>query len=85
MQKNQQPAFIFRAPIDEGHKRQVVAEHNIVTADGLACDWIYSRVYWTDTGTNAIVSADFDGRAVATVVRDDLEEPRAIALYPEKG
>ena len=26
----------------------------IVTPDGLAVDWVYDRLYWTDTGTNTI-------------------------------
>ena len=74
-----------RAPIDEGYKQEVVIDHNIVTADGLACDWLYSHLFWTDTGTNSIMMSDFDGRMVTTVITDQLEEPRAIAVYPEKG
>ena len=95
-----------RAPIDEGHKKVVVIENNIVTSDGLACDWIYGHLFWSDTGTNSIMMSDFDGKMIATVITDrtfsplclnlssllltvfllpDLEEPRAIAVYPEKG
>lgn len=77
---------IYKAPLDEGHKKEVVIDdHVIVTADGIACDWIYSRLYWTDTGTNSIMTSDFDGKLVARVIKDDLEEPRAIAVHPEKG
>ncbi len=74
-----------RAPIDEGHKKEVVIDHNIVTADGLAIDWVYSHLYWTDTGTNSICLSDLDGNLITTIIKDDLEEPRAIALHPEKG
>ena len=63
----------------------MVIDHNIVTSDGLACDWLYGHLFWTDTGTNSIMMSDFDGRMIATVVKDELEEPRAIAVYPEKG
>jgi len=63
----------------------VVVEHGVVTADGLAADWVHSRLYWTDTGTDTIMSADFNGKLVATVIKDRLEEPRAVAVYPEKG
>lgn len=75
----------FRAPIDEGHKKEVVIDHNIVTADGLAVDWIYSHLYWTDTGTNSICMSDLDGNLITTIITDQLEEPRAIALHPAKG
>ena len=75
----------FRAPIDEGYKKEVVIDHNIVTADGLAVDWIYSHLYWTDTGTNSICMSDLDGNLVSTIITDRLEEPRAIALHPTKG
>ena len=61
---------LIRAPIDEGHKKVVVIENNIVTSDGLACDWIYGHLFWSDTGTNSIMMSDFEGRMVATVIRD---------------
>ena len=77
--------FLFRAPIDEGFKSEVVIDHNIITADGLAIDWIYSHLYWTDTGTNSICMSDLDGNLVTTIITDALEEPRAISLHPEKG
>ncbi|XP_059098508.1 very low-density lipoprotein receptor-like isoform X2 [Tigriopus californicus] len=76
---------IYKAPIDEGSKQEVVIDHNIVTADGLACDWVYSHLFWSDTGTNSIMMSDFGGKLLARVIKDDLEEPRSIAVYPEKG
>ena len=77
--------FFDRAPIDEGMKQEVVIDRNIVTADGLAVDWVYSHLYWTDTGTNSITMSDLDGNLISTIIKDDLEEPRAIALHPSKG
>ena len=43
---------MFRAPIDSGYPDlTVIAEKGaVVTADGLAVDWVYNHVYWTDTG-----------------------------------
>ena len=63
----------------------MVIDHNIVTADGLAVDWIYSHLYWTDTGTNSICMSDLDGNLVTTIITDALEEPRAIGEYRDKG
>ena len=77
--------FQNRAPIDEGMKQEVVIDRNIVTADGLAVDWVYSHLYWTDTGTNSITMSDLDGNLISTIIKDNLEEPRAIALHPSKG
>ena len=57
----------------------------LLTADGLAADWVHSHIYWTDTATNTIAVADFKGRMRAILVKDDMEEPRAIALHPGKG
>ena len=60
-------------------------DQNIVTADGLAVDWIYSHLYWTDTGTNSIAMSDLEGNLITNVIQDNMQEPRAIALHPEKG
>ena len=59
--------------------------HGVVTADGLAVDWVYSHLYWTDTGQDTISVTDLAGLSRAVLVRDSMEEPRAIALHPGKG
>ena len=74
-----------RAPIDSGYDRTVVVSSGVVTADGLAVDWVYSHLYWTDTGTDCISVTDLSGLSRAVLVKDQLEEPRAIALHPAKG
>ena len=48
-------------------------------------DWVHSRLYWTDTGANTISAADFDGQNRILLIKDSVEEPRAIVLHPGKG
>ena len=52
---------MFRAPIDSGYPDlTVIAEKGaVVTADGLAVDWVYNHVYWTDTGEQRLRLTDF--------------------------
>ena len=50
----------------------------VVTSDGLAIDWIYSHLYWTDTGTDTISDTDL----TVELFPDQLEEPKDIALHP---
>lgn len=78
---------IYKAPIDEGDARSVVlgdisAPMNV---EGLAVDWIYQHLYWTDPSQRSIQVADFDGKWHKNLVSSDLEEPRAIALDPLQG
>lgn len=76
---------IYTAPIDEGNHRSVVIDDDVTTSDGLAVDWIYEHLYWTDTGKNTIELANFEGKMRKVLIKDDLEEPRAIALNPMEG
>ncbi|XP_049880438.1 low-density lipoprotein receptor isoform X2 [Pectinophora gossypiella] len=76
---------IYKAPIDEGSQRTVVIGDQLITSDGLAVDWIYNHLYWTDTGKNHIELSDLQGNMRKIVIRDQLEEPRAIALNPLDG
>lgn len=43
-----------RAPIDEGSKKVVVISNDVTTVDGLAVDWLYNHIYWTNTDTDTI-------------------------------
>ena len=74
-----------RAPIDSGSTKSVVVSSGVVTADGLAVDWVYSHLYWTDTGTDCISVTDLSGLSTAVIIKDQMEEPRAIALHPANG
>ena len=73
---------IYSAPIDSGSAVSVVSPGVV---DGLAVDWVYSHLYWTDTHTDTISVTDLTGQYKAVLVRDKLEEPRAIVLHPGKG
>ncbi|CAL7950123.1 unnamed protein product [Xylocopa violacea] len=76
---------IYKAPIDEGNERTVVIDDGLTTSDGLAVDWIYSHIYWTDSKKNTIELANFEGNMRKTLIQDRIHEPRAIALNPLEG
>ncbi|CAO1412555.1 unnamed protein product [Diamesa serratosioi] len=76
---------IYKAPIDEGTEQIVVLQDKTVTSDGLAVDWIYNHIYFTDTRKYTIEIMNFDGNMGRVLIKDDLEIPRAIALDPLEG
>uniref|UniRef100_A0A3Q2WR41 Low density lipoprotein receptor-related protein 4 n=1 Tax=Haplochromis burtoni TaxID=8153 RepID=A0A3Q2WR41_HAPBU len=55
----------------------------LMTTDGLAVDAVGRKIYWTDTGTNRIEVANLDGSMRKVLVWQNLDSPRAIALYHE--
>ena len=64
---------------------ETLVSSNLATADGLAVDWIARNLYWTDTGRNVIEVARLSGESRRTLIREKLDEPRAMALFPKKG
>ena len=50
--------------------------------DGLACDWIGKKIYWTDAETNRIEVSELDGSSRKVLLWGKLDQPRAIALDP---
>ncbi|XP_078453259.1 low-density lipoprotein receptor-related protein 6-like [Lampetra planeri] len=57
----------------------------LVSPDGLACDWLGRKLYWTDSETNRVEVAELDGSHRKVLVWQDLDQPRAIALHPAQG
>ncbi|XP_068155077.1 very low-density lipoprotein receptor-like isoform X2 [Drosophila tropicalis] len=76
---------IYKAPIDEGQEKTVVLKQSSVTSDGLAVDWIYNHVYYTDTHKCTIELTNFDGNMGKVLIEDSLDIPRSIALDPIEG
>lgn len=74
------PFNIAESPYANSNASVLVSSH-IITADGLAVDWIHDLVYWTDTGKNTIEVADVrDGSRRMVLVDEGLDEPRAIVV-----
>ena len=53
--------------------------------DGIAIDKVGRNIYWSDTGTNRIEVARLDGTERKLLIKDGLDEPRAIVLDERNG
>jgi hypothetical protein len=64
---------------------ETIISPNLTTPDGLAVDWIAENIYWTDAGRKVLEVARLDGSSRKTIIRDGLDEPRAVAMFPTEG
>ncbi|KAL1122539.1 hypothetical protein AAG570_002869, partial [Ranatra chinensis] len=67
-----------------GNKMTVVNSH-VVDPDGLACDWLTQKLYWTDGGASRIEVVTLDGKYRNVLFWEDIDQPRAIALVPTES
>lgn len=51
---------------------------------GLAVDWVYGHLYWTDTVYRAVMMSNLDGTGRVTIVTENLITPRGIAVDPKR-
>lgn len=59
-----------------------VVSNDIMFPEGLACDWLTQKLYWTDAHKNRLEVVSLDGRHRKILFWQDLDQPRAIALVP---
>ena len=60
---------------------------NVKTPDGLAIHHVGGNtcIYWTDKGTKRIEAGRLDKTSRRVLIKDGLDQPRAIALYERNG
>ena len=76
---------IKRVYINNTKHPKTVVNTGLVSPDGLACDWLGRKLYWTDSENNRIEVSNLDGKHRKVLVWQRIDEPRAIALDPENG
>lgn len=57
----------------------------LISPDGLACDWLTGKLYWTDGETNRVEVVTIDGEHRRVLFWDEIDQPRGIALAPLDG
>ena len=57
----------------------------VLNPDGLAVDWVGRNLYWCDKGLDQIGVSTLDGHFRRALIKEGLDEPRAIALDPRNG
>lgn len=76
---------IKRIEFNKTESVQNVVVSGLLSPDGLACDWLGEKLYWTDSETNRIEVSNLDGSLRKVLFWQELDQPRAIALDPSSG
>lgn len=92
--------FLFYISLED-HERTVIKRLNInkneneskvlfdtspqYKLDGLAVDWVTKKLYYTDFEANRIEVCQYDGSYRRVLVSEGLDQPRGIAVLPQKG
>lgn len=76
---------IKRTDFNKTESVQNVVVSGLLSPDGLACDWLGEKLYWTDSETNRIEVSNLDGSLRKVLFWQELDQPRAIALDPSSG
>lgn len=64
---------------------RTIVSTGLSTPNGLAVDWIANNIYWSDSGVKVIEVARLDGSCRKVLIRENLDDPRAMILYPKKA
>jgi len=67
------------------HHKHIIVESSVEQPDGLACDWIGKKLYWSDAESKRIKVSELDGTSIKVLIWGNLDQPRAIALDPHRG
>uniref|UniRef100_UPI00398EE4D2 very low-density lipoprotein receptor-like n=1 Tax=Pristiophorus japonicus TaxID=55135 RepID=UPI00398EE4D2 len=77
---------IFSVSVDKWeHPTEITRIKDLGIPVGIAVDWIYKHIYWTDRGVKTISVATFDGTKRKTLFDADLREPASVAVDPITG
>ncbi|UMM10088.1 hypothetical protein L5515_000020 [Caenorhabditis briggsae] len=64
---------------------ETVLRHNVYGTEGIAVDWVGRKLYMLNRQERSIRVCELDGRFCKTLIRDRIQQPKAIAIHPGKG
>ncbi|KAL0278971.1 UNVERIFIED_CONTAM: hypothetical protein PYX00_000631 [Menopon gallinae] len=75
---------IIRAT-ESGSDMEVLVNSGLGVPEDLAVDYVTNNIYFTDTRKKHIGVCSENGKVCAVLNNEDIDKPRGIALYPQKG
>lgn len=67
---------------DAGVHKKVI---DVQSPAGIAVDWIYKNLYWSDLSTKTISVSNFNGTKQKVLFSRGLKEPASVAVDPLSG
>ncbi|ESO96764.1 hypothetical protein LOTGIDRAFT_143634 [Lottia gigantea] len=64
---------------------EVLHKTTVRNPDGIAVDWVGNNLYWCDKTTDTIEVSQLNGKYRRILVREGLQEPRGLEVFPSKG
>lgn len=62
-----------------------IISSGLKTTNGLTVDWLADNLYFSDTETKAIEVTRLDGSCRKTIINENLNDPRSLAISPHRG
>ncbi|KAJ0015964.1 hypothetical protein NQD34_014254 [Periophthalmus magnuspinnatus] len=78
----------------DGTGREILANTNVVGAEGIAVDWVGRKLYWSDSFYGSLHVMELDGRYKKKLITGHFQDgnntfiitrPRAVAVNPKHG
>jgi DNA-binding beta-propeller fold protein YncE len=76
---------IRRVNMKDTTDSKIIVSTGLNTPNGIAVDWLANNLYWTDTAMKKIEVSRLDGTSRKVILTENLDDPRAIILYPKRG
>lgn len=76
--------IIRKMDVSSGVVEDVIST-GVISPDGLACDWVGLKLYWTDADTDRIEVSELNGTSRKVLVWESIDQPRAVTLDPRQG
>nr|XP_002737326.1 PREDICTED: low-density lipoprotein receptor-related protein 4-like [Saccoglossus kowalevskii] len=74
---------IVRTDLREGTTRTAIIT-GVNNIQGITIDWLANNIYYSDSENIAIYVCTTDGRFCSPIISDNIQQPRGIAVHPEK-
>ncbi|KAI6241467.1 EGF-like domain-containing protein [Aphelenchoides fujianensis] len=64
---------------------ETIIRHNVFGTEGIAVDWVGRKLYLLNRQDRSLRVCELDGRFCRTLIRDRIQQPKAIVVHPQKG